>query len=58
MTARRCCDAMLATFGNACDDIDAVHRFVAVPGPDGFTMSGGVRALAAAEIAATMRDLR
>jgi uncharacterized protein len=47
-----------AGFRNACDDIDAVHRFVVFPGPDGYPMSGGVRALAAPEIAATVPDLR
>ncbi|MEQ1617028.1 MAG: ATP-binding protein [Terricaulis sp.] len=47
-----------AGFRNACDDIDAVHRFVVFPGPDGFPMGGGVQALAAPEIAATVRDLR
>ncbi len=47
-----------AGFRNACDDIDAAYRFVVFPGPDGYPMGGGVRALAAQEIAATVRDLR
>lgn len=47
-----------AGFRNACDDINAVHRFVVFPGPGGYPMSGGVQALAAPEIAATVRDLR
>lgn len=45
-------------FRNACDDIDAVHRFIVFPGPDGYQMSGSVRALAAAEIAAAVTRLR
>lgn len=47
-----------AGFRNACDDINAAHRFIVFPGPEGYPMGSGVRALAAAEIAATVRELR
>lgn len=47
-----------AGFRTACDDIDAVHRFVVFPGPNSYPMSGGVQALAASELAATVCDLR
>jgi len=47
-----------ANFRNACDDIDAAHRFIVFSGPEGYAMGGGVRALAAPEVAATVAALR
>lgn len=46
-----------AGFRNACDDIGAAHRFVVFAGPDGYPMAGGVHALAASDIAETVRAL-
>ena len=41
-----------------CDDIEAAHRFIVFPGPGGYPIGGGGRALAVDEIATTVRDLR
>lgn len=47
-----------AGFRNACDDIAAVHRFMVFPGPGSYSMGGGVKALAAIDIASTASALK
>lgn len=47
-----------ATFRNACDDIDATHRFMIYPGPDSYPMGGGAQALAAVDIARVVAGLK